>query len=110
MTAPEYYHYATAKEDGGYVFAFRYRYDPDTEFPPKEYNNLVADAYSSDGKFIAQCENVLPFATGAVEGNKDEIRFVCRTDDEKYEERIYSVSKAEFISTKQVEIGDYVYA
>lgn len=110
VTAPEYYHYASAKEDGGYVFAFRYRYDPDTELPPKEYNNLVADAYSSDGKLIAQCENASPFATGAVEGNKDEIRFVCRTEDEKYEERIYSVSKGEFISTKQVEIGDYVYA
>lgn len=110
VTAPEYYHYASAKEDGGYVFAFRYRYDPDTELPPKEYNNLVADAYSSDGKLIAQCENASPLATGAVEGNKDEIRFVCRTEDEKYEERIYSVSKAEFISTKQVEIGDYVYA
>lgn len=74
------------------------------------YNNLVADAYSSDGKLIAQCENASPIATGAVEGNKDEIRFVCRTEDEKYEERIYSVSKGEFISTKQVEIGDYVYA
>lgn len=98
-------YYNSLSTENGYLFVFKRKQSEDGyETAGKNMLNTV-EVYTSDKKLVVSCENVMDDGAAFADGSTDEIRFTCKTGDNEYTDRIYSISKGEFVRNEPARIS-----
>ena len=100
FTEPGSY-YDSLSTENGYLFAFKHKQGKDGyETAGKNILN-TAEVYTTDKKLVISCENVVADRAVFVKDSTDEIRFTCKTGDNEYTDRIYSLSEGKFVREEE---------